>query len=372
MTQEQTLTRLLTNKAKLSESRIDHQPLPEAAEGEAIFKINRVALTTNNITYALLGESMQYWDFFPSGVDGWGQMPAWGFADVVSSKVAGVEPGERFYGYFPIATHLRVQPVRVSSRGFHDGAPHRASLTSAYNQYARTATDPVYLPKLENYQILLRPLIITSFFGADFLEDNKFFGAKQLLISSASSKTAYGTAFCLALRRRAGDAVKVIGLTSPGNLAFTRSLGCYDEVLGYDDVPAALPDEPAVYVDFSGSAPLRAAVHERLADTLAYSCSVGATHWDMLGNGNGSCLPGPQPVLFFAPNQAKKRSGDWAPAGLQERLTAAWAAFMQPVTRADDPWLQVVRDRGTAAVEACYAALLDGRVRPQEGHILSL
>jgi len=97
---------------------------------------------------------------------------------------------------------------------------------------------------------------------------------------------------------------------------------------------------------------------------------VGATHWDRLGTGSG--LPGPQPVLFFAPAQAAKRAGEWGPAGLQERLTAAWAAFMQPVTRAEDPWLQIVRGRGAAAVETCYAALLAGTVRPQEGHILSL
>ena len=41
---------------------------------------------------------------------------------------------------------------------------------------------------------------------------------------------------------------------------------------------------------------------------------------------------------------------------------------MQPVTRADDPWLEVVRGRGTAAVEAGYAALLDGTVRPGGPH----
>jgi hypothetical protein len=45
---------------------------------------------------------------------------------------------------------------------------------------------------------------------------------------------------------------------------------------------------------------------------------------------------------------------------------------MKPVTDARQPWLTVVRGRGEAAVEACYAALLGGQVKPQEGHILSL
>ena len=135
----------------------------------------------------------------------------------------------------------------------------------------------------------MRPLFSTSFLIDDFLADNEFFGARAVILSSASSKTAYGTAFRLAQRRGTENAVRVVGLTSPANLAFTRELGCYDAVLSYDDIPAALADERSVYVDFSGSLPLRAAVHESLADNLAYSCLVGATHWDKLG---GGALPG--------------------------------------------------------------------------------
>jgi hypothetical protein len=197
-----------------------------------------------------------------------------------------------------------------------------------------------------------------------------------VILSSASSKTAYGTAFCLALRRGTADAVKVVGLTSPHNLAFTRALGCYDDaliydsVLVYEDVPAALIEEPAVYVDFSGSATVRAAVHRRLAGTLTYSCAVGGTHWDAMAGGGE--LPGPAPILFFAPEQARKRSGEWGPAALQERIATTWDAFMEPVTRTEKPWLTVVRGRGTAAVEACYAALLDGTVPAHEGHVLSV
>ena len=115
---------------------------------------------------------------------------------------------------------------------------------------------------------------------------------------------------------------------------------------------------------------MRESVHRHFGDTLAYSCSVGGTHWDELGSGKG--LPGPRPVLFFAPAQIRKRVADWGAAGLQERLAQAWRAFMQPVTDAQHPWLQVVRGQGRAAVEEVYAALLDGRARPQEGHVLTL
>ena len=50
-----------------------------------------------------------------------------------------------------------------------------------------------------------------------------------MLLSSASSKTAYGLAHLVHAR-----GIKVIGLTSAGNADFVKSLGCYDEVVTYD------------------------------------------------------------------------------------------------------------------------------------------
>jgi hypothetical protein len=189
-----------------------------------------------------------------------------------------------------------------------------------------------------------------------------------VLLSSASSKTAYGTAFCLARRRGAAGAVKIIGLTSPGNLAFTQSLGCYDEVLAYDAVDA-LPVVSTVYVDFSGSSAVRAAVHTRFGENLAYSCAVGGTHWSELGGGKG--LPGPKPTLFFAPAQIKKRHADWGAGAVQQRVAQAWGEFMRPVSGTRRPWLRVVRGQGAAAIESAYAELLAGRTDPAEGHVLS-
>lgn len=102
------LTRLLTQKDALQLSRVETTPLAPNAEGETLLAIRHVALTTNNIIYAAFGDAMQYWNFFPTGQAEWGHMPVWGFADVVSSMVDGVDVGQRFYGYFPITSHLRV------------------------------------------------------------------------------------------------------------------------------------------------------------------------------------------------------------------------------------------------------------------------
>jgi hypothetical protein len=186
-----------------------------------------------------------------------------------------------------------------------------------------------------------------------------------VILSSASSKTAYGTAFCLAQRR----AVTVVGLTSAANAEFTRALGCYDDVVVYDDI-ATLPEVSSVYVDFSGSGAVRGAVHRRLGDQLAYSCAVGGTHWDALG-GSGE-LPGPAPILFFAPEQARKRIAEWGAPEFQGRMASSWLAFMEPVNDAENPWLTVVTAQGRDAVEQTYAALLDGSVPANEGHVLSV
>jgi hypothetical protein len=347
---------------------IDSQP-PTLPEGAVRLAIDSFALTANNITYAAFGDAMNYWGFFPTGDAATGCIPVWGFANVTESRCEGVMVGERFYGYFPIASDVVLHPARVNATGFSDGAEHRRELHAVYNHYLRCSADPGYAPTREAEQALLRPLFVTSFLIDDFLADNGFFDAGTVILSSASSKTAYGTAFCLAQRRGPGG-VKVVGLTSPANLAFTQGLGCYDTVLAYDAVETLPADVPTVYVDFSGSVGLRARIHQHFDDRLMYSCSVGGTHWDELGSGKG--LPGPKPTLFFAPAQIKKRNADWGPAGLQQRIADAWAGFMRPVTAAQPPWMRVVRGEGRAAIEATYAELLAGRVNPAEGHMLSV
>src|ERR671914_144655 len=147
-------------------------------------------------------------------------------------RVERVGAGTRVYGYLPTSSHLVVRP-QVSDAGFRDISDHRADLPGAYNLYAVTSADASYRADHEDLQILYRPLFITSFMLDDYLGDNDFFGAEVAVVSSASSKTAYGTAFCTRLRERRPS---LVGLTSPGNVVFTEGLGCYDSVLEYGDV----------------------------------------------------------------------------------------------------------------------------------------
>jgi hypothetical protein len=362
-----TLTRLQSRKGALGESRLVREPRPNAADGEVVVKIDRFALTTNNITYLTFGEApLHYWSFFPSGDPAWAQMPVWGFADVVDSSVPGVAVGERFYGYFPIASFLTLKPERISARGFFDGSEHRRALTSAYNLYSRCSADPAYTPEHEDYQALLRPLFVTSFMLADFIEDNAFFGATRIVVSSASSKTAFGTAFCLQGR----PDLELIALTSAGNRAFVEALNCYGQVVSYDELATLSTDRPTLYLDFSGDHGLRTRVHDQLGAALVYDCLIGfAQTTEMVIKGE---LRGPRPKFFFAPEQIRKRTADWGPDEFNRRFNAAQSAFIGKLSAAGNAWMRVVEHQGFEAAQALVADLVAGKMDPKVGHIVRL
>lgn len=356
---------LIVDKSNLQRSQIAQAPDTPLADGSIRVRVNRFALTSNNITYAAFGDAMHYWQFFPTSQDGWGCIPVWGFGTVEHSSNAGVAVGERLYGYWPMSTHAVLQPAKVTDANFFDGAAHRRELHPVYNQYNRVGRDPFYTTDTEDIQALLRPLFITAFLIDDFFADNDFFGAKTAILSSASSKTAYGTAHCL--HQRGG--VQVVGLTSERNRAFCESLGCYHRVLSYEQLDQIAADTPCVYVDFAGNADLRRAIHTRFT-RLAYSCSIGGTHVEHLGGARD--LPGPKATLFFAPAQIKKRHADWGAETFGHNVITAWHQFCHAVTRSNPQWLQVQQHRGAQAAQTAYAQVLAGVGDARVGHMLSM
>ena len=324
--------------------------------GQALFAVERFALTANNITYAAHGDDMGYWRFFPAP-QGWGVVPVWGFAHVVDAGDTALVAGERFYGYWPMASHAVLEPAKVTPRGFGDAAAHRQGLATIYNAYTRVVGNGF---GDERAYALFRPLYTTSFL-IDLWVGELAGGADAAILSSASSKTALGLA--QALKARGG--VRVIGLTSARNRAFVEATGYYDEVAEYDEVFGLTATRP-LYVDFAGDDAVRAAVHNRFGDALAASLVIGDTHWNSAPA--RVALPGPQPEFFFAPTEAVKRMEVWGPAGFAERLDAAWHGFLGST----GGWLRVVEKSGSAALENGYQAMLAGKVAPDEGLILSV
>lgn len=361
-------------KSALRETRLVRAgaPFPETlAPGSALLRIDSFAFTANNVTYAALGDAMRYWSFFPTGDDAWGVIPVWGFANVVASTAPGVEVGARYYGFFPMATHMLAEPEAITAASFSDGAAHRKGLSPIYNQYTLCGADSLYDARFEAEQALLRPLFTTSFLIDDLFADSDFFGARNILLSSASSKTAWATAFLLA--RRTG--IKTVGLTSARNRDFVKGLQCYTDAVAYEDIANLTRDEACAYIDFAGSPEIRRAVHTHFADDLRYSCSVGLAQWEAAtapAESAAEKLPGAAPKTFFAPARARKRLVQWTPAGFETRLADAWREFMAHIQKLDGAALRVVQQSGEAGVRETVLAQLEGRAAPADGYILSL
>ena len=222
---------------------------------------------------------------------------------------------KRFYGYYPIADE-----VVAASGGHRRAALHRrraalrSELHGVYNQYLRCSSDPLYRPDDEDVLALYRPLFTTSFLIDDFSPTTASSAPARCWCPAPRARPRYGLGFCPLAGARAAGGVPGIGLTSPANLGFTAELGCYDDVIAYADVTRLSPDVAAVYVDMSGDAALRATIHGHWQDRLAYSCSVGGTHWEGLGSGKD--LAGPRLMLFFAPAQAEEARRRLGPHGV--------------------------------------------------------
>ncbi|MDP7703316.1 DUF2855 family protein [Mycobacterium sp. TY815] len=346
----------------LHQTRFVSGAAPTPADGEALLRVESFGLTSNNITYAVFGEAMRYWDFFPASDPDWGKLNVWGYAHVEQSRHPDLAPGIRVYGYLPCASHLLIVPDRIDEKGFIDAAPHRLPLPSAYQSYRDVTTDPVYAANREAEHILFFPLFFTSFLIDDFVADEGFFGADTIVISSASSKTAIIAAYLLAKR----DGINVVGLTSAGNRAFVEGLDVYGSVQLYDNI-SELPGDRAVYIDISGDGAVRAGVHARYGDRLAHSSAVGMTHWTQMTQGSGD-LAGPKPVFFFAPDRIKKRGADWGTAKLDQNVADAWAPFADWASK----WLRVERISTEDEIQRGYLDLLDGKVDPAAGTIVDL
>jgi hypothetical protein len=330
-----------------------HSPGPS----EVLVRVERLALTANTVTYAQHGQTLGYDRFWPGAPAGWRIVPAWGTATVIDSRVDSLAEGARLFGFWPMSSHAVLRPKRIGLRGFVDATPHRADLPAAYNQY-RFETGEVD----ERLRMLLEPLYLTSFLIDDALAEADFAGARLLLLSSASSKTALALAHALAQRPARPH---ILGLTSPRNVAFCEATGLYDSVLTYAGADGLSP-EPAAYVDFAGDRLLRARIHCRFGEALRLSLAVGDTHRGEPSG--GTPLPGPRPSFFFAPARLAQRHGDWGAETLAARIDAGWRAF----AGAAPGWLRIVEDPGGEALLRRWREAVDGGVPPDKGVIVTL
>ncbi|MGD8326591.1 MAG: DUF2855 family protein [Sphingomonadales bacterium] len=346
---------IITN-ATLDES-IAH---PDLSDGQIEVEVKSFALTTNNVTYAVVGGPFRYWEFYPTGDDTLGILPIWGFGEVTASKCADMPVGELLYGFFPMASHAVLEPGKISPNSIVDQSPHRKDLSLAYNQYQRVRDVD---EGEKDFWPIYKPLLTTGYLIADQFEDDGFYDAGTVLIASASSKTAIGTAFSFhQLDRRP----KLIGLTSPGNLDFVKSTGLYDEVCLYDDVESLSKDKPVAFVDMAGNKALVNRIHKHFDDKLHFSLLVGVSHWTAAQGDTPK--NGPRITPFFAPGRIDKRLKDWGPEELARKRESIWSAFVETAKSLT----RIEHHEGPKEALRIYKEMADGKVNPQVGLVLDV
>jgi hypothetical protein len=61
-----TMKQFEVRRSDLSTFRVTEQVTPGIEDGEILAEVERFAFTANNISYAVVGEKLGYWNFFPA------------------------------------------------------------------------------------------------------------------------------------------------------------------------------------------------------------------------------------------------------------------------------------------------------------------
>jgi hypothetical protein len=370
------MTEFQIRKNQFHEHRLQAANAQAISAGEILLKVDRFAYTANNITYAATGDTLGYWQFFPpSGADAqhWGMTPVWGFADVIATQCPDVPLGERLFGYFPPATQLKMRPENISAQRLFDGSAHRSTLPPGYNRYSRVraevnyaAVDALAQRRMDNARMLLWPLHLTSFCLLDLLQQHQYYGAQQIIILSASSKTSIGLAYGLASDAAAPP---VLAATSARNCAFVQSLEVYARTYSYTELAAIDASVPSVMVDMSGNADYLGQLHAHLGAQLRKCINVGMTHWeDGAGAQADARINRARSEFFFGPAHVQQRMADWGAEGFAQKS----GAFLLEAARKSQRWLKIEELAGLEGLAGVYGAICKGETAPELGLVITM
>ena len=271
-----------------------------------------------------------------------------------------------------------------------------------YNQIIRCSADPQYTPSSigEDLTMLYRPLFWTSYWCEDWIHSSNYrAGVSHILISSASSKTAFCLAYLIGKRIRRGEInrnTKIIGLTSKGNVDFTNRLELYHEVLDYDSFTSAHhlqggEDTRWLYVDVAGNANLNKRIYAHFASPytgkLAAIITLGLTNIQPSTANNSApknlgtnpfnisedvntstSTSRPREEFFFMPEWLDIRRHQIPISEIFRRQNQAWKELMEDCTG----WVELKRVYGAAGVENEYKKLSKEGLGPDKGLIWSL
>lgn len=355
------------NRENYRETKVVATDLPPLTDGEVLVAIDKFGLTANNVSYAVSGDIIGYWGYYPvtnNTEENWGKVPVWGCATVIESNSDDIATGERLWGFFPMASHVTLKPGKITTDQFMDITDHRKDLPALYNGYRRTKAEPELLQKLENERCLLFPLFMTGWVLYDYLLDNDLFGAEQIIVGSVSSKTGFSLAKFL--HAELSIKAKIIGVTSERNIGFVESLGACDQIVTYGNETEIDASKPSAYVDMSGDTALTARLHNHLQENMVESAMVGASHWE--AGGKQQQLPGAKPTFFFAPGHIGKRDKEWGTGATMMKAMIAGAGVAEEIKST----MTVDWTNTPAGLQTLWVDLLDNNIPPSRGLMVSL
>jgi hypothetical protein len=234
-----------------------------------------IALTVNNLSYAIGGDMLHWWDTYPvpaslpapnNDRSRYGIVGAWGYGVVLESSTSLV-PGTQLKGYFPISTLptvLRLVPAAAQGH-WKETSRHREKLFPLYQRYIAAGTSPsaasltssqplagfawdVMLGVLWECAYLLNRLSFPSSGtvrpihpsgGGPWTDADADLREAVVVLLAASGKTALSFAQQLRDARVPGSGpLTVVGITSSAATAFVQGSGFYSTVLSYDDLRA--------------------------------------------------------------------------------------------------------------------------------------
>jgi len=239
--------------------------------------------------------------------------------------------------------------------------------------------------------MLYRPLFWTSYWYEDWLSCSQYRGATKILISSASSKTAFCVAYLIRKRIVKGElsGIKVIGLTSKKNLAFTKGLSLYDDVINYDSFTSAPSlsitqgGDKWLYTDVAGNDQLNERVFHHFGSHLVTSIALGLTNLSPSSSSPSSPSinwstntftndhPPSSPATlqqFFMPEWLAKRRSQLSVAHITRMQNLAWEELMNDCKG----WVEMHRVFGAENVKAAYEDVVKDGLGPERGLIWSL
>ena len=384
---------LAVDKNEINKTHILDSELQPLQENEIRLKINKFALTSNTVTYGKIGTQFGYFDFYPydpsastkpaPASSSWGYVPAIGWASVVESKVSNIPTGGKYFGWYPMSQYCTVQATPTQN-GFRDIGKHRKENAHVYTEHIRADVDPFRDNNLignqeeeddyDDRQAILRGLFLTSFLADEYFVDKaNYFGAKSVIIVSASSKTALGIAQRIFDKNTVvpdDQRLHVIGVTSARNEAFVKSTGFYDQTVTYDSIgdDSICQNTAAVIIDMSGNWKVIQALHEHIGQNIQYSMAIGLSHHDAGVAPKSLVLPGPSPTLFFAPSEVARRLKEWGPKVFHQHSKEALTSFIG----GSKSWMEIQHVHGVSAVQREWLNAHDGNILPSVGMMASM